>query len=196
MNNTIKTIVPIIVIAILLFFIWPNLSETKSSIGNRLTSNWVTLSYASLVNKSVITHSGKTVGDVIDDIPYYTDETKGLVQPYLEPFSILCHDALLIKSLPDTIPLINILNHYPIGSEQPVWAALFREGHYQLYYNSNLIRVFVKGKNANVYVENEYIFSAIVGKKNNIKLSKSSDMGKSVLSGILTNKEIKAVITD
>ena len=33
-------------------------------------------------------------------------------------------------------------------------------------------------------------------KKNNIKLSKSSDMGKSVLSGILTNKEIKAVITD
>ena len=54
----------------------------------------------------------------------------------------------------------------------------------------------VKGKNVNVYVENEYIFSAIVGKKNNIKLSKSSDMGKSVLSGILTNKEIKAVITD
>ena len=79
-------------------------------------------------------------------------------------------------------------------------ASLGKEIKFKLNEKGNSIdltfRNNAKGKNVNVYVENEYIFSAIVGKKNSIKLSKSSDMGKSVLSGILTNKEIKAIITD
>lgn len=108
-------------------------------------SNWITISYSSAIDKSILTHSGERVGNVIQKIPSYDDDFKGLVQQYLEPYSILCHDVLLYNIKPDTPPLINILAHYPIGSEQPVWVDLFREGHFQLYYNPQLIRIFLKG---------------------------------------------------
>jgi len=110
-------------------------------------SNWITISYGSAVDKSTLTHSGERVGNVIQKIPSYDDDYKGLVQQYLEPYSILCHDVLLYNIKPDTPPLINILAHYPIGSEQPAWVNLFREGHFQLYYNTKLIRIFLKGDN-------------------------------------------------
>jgi len=110
-------------------------------------SNWITISYSSAVDKSILTHSGESVGNVIQKIPTYTDDFKGLVQQYLEPYSILCHDVLLYNIKPDTPPFVNILAHYPVGSEQPAWVDLFREGHFQLYYNPNLIRIFLKGDN-------------------------------------------------
>ena len=110
-------------------------------------SNWITISYGSAVDKSTLTHSGERVGNVIQNIPSYDDDYKGLVQQYLEPYSILCHDVLLYNIKPDTHPLVNILAHYPVGSEQPAWVDLFREGHFQLYYNPHLIRIFLKGDN-------------------------------------------------
>lgn len=151
-----KFFIPGLVIATITAFIWFTTQDTKTqspksdkSIFSRVkSSNWVTIDYSGLVNNSTITHSGKTVGQIIRKIPTYTDDLKGQVQQYLEPYSILCHDVLLSSSQPDTLPLINILSHYPIGSEQPTWASLFREGHYQLYYNNHLIRVFIKGSNA------------------------------------------------
>jgi hypothetical protein len=109
------------------------------------TENWVTIEYGALINMATLTHTGETVAEIIRKIPKYTDETKGLVQPYLEPFSVLCHDVLLYKNGPDTLPLVNILAHYPVGSPQPAWASISREGHFQIYYSPKLIRVFVKG---------------------------------------------------
>ena len=147
--------VSLILIVALIWFI--NNSKSGDSIISHFKSdNWVTISYSDLVDKSILTHSGETVGEVIKKIPNYTDDIKGLVQPYLEPYSILCHNVLLATTKPDTLPLINIINHYPIGSEQPVWVALFREGHYQLYYNSHLIRVFIKGSNPETSYQRQY----------------------------------------
>jgi len=122
-------------------------TDVDSTISKTKPSNWVTISYGSAVDKSILTHSGERVGNVIQKIPSYDDDFKGLVQQYLEPYSILCHDVLLYNIKPDTPPLINILAHYPIGSEQPAWVDLFREGYFQLYYNSQLIRIFLKGDN-------------------------------------------------
>ena len=122
-------------------------TDVDSTISKTKPSNWVTISYGSAVDKSTLTHSGERVGNVIQKIPSYDDDYKGLVQQYLEPYSILCHDVLLYNIKPDTPPLINILAHYPIGSEQPAWVDLFREGHFQLYYNPHLIRIFLKGDN-------------------------------------------------
>jgi len=110
-------------------------------------NNWVTISYGGTLDKSILTHSGESIDNVIQKIPTYTDDLKGLVQQYLEPYSILCHDVLLYNIKPDTPPLVNILAHYPVGSEQPAWVDLFREGHFQLYYNTQLIRIFLKGDN-------------------------------------------------
>lgn len=147
-----KFLIPGIVIVILATIIWFN-QDTSAKPGKSLfsrvkSSNWVTIDYSGLASTSTITHSGETVGQIIRKIPNYTDELKGQVQQYLEPYSILCHDVLLTSIQPDTLPLVNILTHYPVGSEQPAWVDLFREGHYQLYYNNQLIRVFIKGSNA------------------------------------------------
>lgn len=140
-----KPIILIIIIAAIFAFIWFCSEETNNT---HKSNNWITIDYSNLINKSTITHSGETVGEVINKIPQYTDNLKGLVQQYLEPYSILCHDALLASTKPDTLPLVNILTHYPEGSEQPAWAELFREGHYQLYYNTHKIRIFLKGDKA------------------------------------------------
>lgn len=134
-------------LALILFAYLSIYTNVDSTISKTKPSNWVTISYGSAVDKSTLTHSGERVGNVIQKIPSYDDDFKGLVQQYLEPYSILCHDVLLYNIKPDTPPLINILAHYPIGSEQPAWVDLFREGYFQLYYNSQLIRIFLKGDN-------------------------------------------------
>jgi len=154
-----KFVISGIIIAIIVVFFWFNKDSSKqgTNLGKSIFSsvksnNWVTIDYGSLVNTSTLTHSGETVGEIIRKIPNYTDDLKGLVQQYLEPYSILCHDVLLSTIEPDTLPLVNILVHYPVGSEQPAWVDLFREGHFQLYYSTHLIRLFLKGSNqANSY---------------------------------------------
>ena len=150
--NIKKFLIPGIIIAVLVAIFWFNqdLSNQASKIRKSMvslikSSNWVTIEYGGLVNTSILTHNGETVGDIIKKIPMYNEDLKGLVQQYLEPNSILCHDVLLSTIEPDTPTLVNILDHYPVGSEQPAWIDLFKEGHYQLYYNSHLIRVFLKG---------------------------------------------------
>lgn len=125
----------IVLVVIIGFLIWLN----------RSNENWVTISYAGLIDRSILTHSGETIGEVIQNIPGSPNNYKGLVQPYLEPYSILCSDVLLAILGPDSPPLVNILTHYPIGSKQPAWVDLFREGTFQLYYNTHLIRIFLKG---------------------------------------------------
>ncbi|MCK5127078.1 MAG: hypothetical protein KAR42_12565 [candidate division Zixibacteria bacterium] len=133
-----------LIIAVVIASVWSGQSNQQWK-PNSTYESWVTISYSGLIDRETLTHNGETVGAIISQIPHYEDEYKGLVQPYLEPFSILCHDVILSINGPDTLPLINILNHYPIGSAQPAWVALFREGHYQLYYNKKIIRVFIKG---------------------------------------------------
>lgn len=153
-NQGNKYVIIAIIIAIVTTLIWFNqdyINQGPKSISSTFSrakpSNWVTISYDGLVDKSTLTHSGKNVGAVIREIPKHTDDFKGLVQQYMEPYSILCHDVLLSIIKPDTPPLVNILAHYPIGSEEPAWVDLFREGHFQLYYNTHLIRIFLKGSN-------------------------------------------------
>jgi len=52
----------------------------------------------------------------------------------------------------------------------------------------------IAGKNANTYIDNEYLFSATVGRAGQIKVSKNSDLGKSLLRAITSKKEIKVFI--
>jgi ATPase len=52
----------------------------------------------------------------------------------------------------------------------------------------------IAGKNANIYVDNEYLFSATIGRAGQIKVSKDSDLGKVLLRAITNKKEIKVFI--
>lgn len=50
------------------------------------------------------------------------------------------------------------------------------------------------GKNANVYVENEYLFSATIGRAGQIKVSKDSEIGKVLLRAITGRRLIKVFV--
>jgi ATPase len=52
----------------------------------------------------------------------------------------------------------------------------------------------IAGKNANVYVDNEYLFSATIGRAGQIKVSKDSDIGKALLRAIANKRAIKVFI--
>jgi ATPase len=47
---------------------------------------------------------------------------------------------------------------------------------------------------ANVYVGQEYLFSATVGKKSQIRVSKKSDLGRSLLRGLVSKQRIRVLI--
>jgi len=49
------------------------------------------------------------------------------------------------------------------------------------------------GKSVDVYVDDEYLFSAVVGKKARIKVSKSSDTGKKLIGAMIAGRQIKVL---
>lgn len=51
----------------------------------------------------------------------------------------------------------------------------------------------MKGRNVDFYVDEDYLLSAIVGKNHEVKVSKSSGIGKEILKGILGKKRIRVL---
>jgi ATPase len=49
------------------------------------------------------------------------------------------------------------------------------------------------GRSVDVYVDNEYLFSAVVGKKARIKVSKKSDAGKKIIKAMITGTAIRVL---
>jgi ATPase len=50
------------------------------------------------------------------------------------------------------------------------------------------------GEVANVYVGDQYLFSATIGKKSQIRVSKKSDLGRSLLRGLVSKQRIRVLI--
>jgi ATPase len=50
------------------------------------------------------------------------------------------------------------------------------------------------GEVANVYVGDEYLFSATIGKKSQIRVSKKSDLGRGLLRGLVSKQRIRVLI--
>lgn len=81
---------------------------------------------------------------------------------------------------------------------EPKIAALGKEIKYDFRESGNTIelkfnRIYI-GKSANIYIEDEFLFSAIVGKKGKIKITKRSDIGKAVVKALVGNKNIKVMV--
>lgn len=81
---------------------------------------------------------------------------------------------------------------------QPTVEALGREikfdiGETGAYIVLSFRKGFV-GKNANTYVNGKYLFTATIGKSGEIKISKSSQLGKELIKSITSKKEIKVFI--
>jgi len=50
------------------------------------------------------------------------------------------------------------------------------------------------GRSVDVYVDNEYLFSAMVGKKARIKVSKNADAGKKIIKAMITGAPIRVLV--
>ncbi len=50
------------------------------------------------------------------------------------------------------------------------------------------------GETANIYIKGTFLFSAMIGKKCKIKLSKNSDIGKAFVNALISDKKIKVLI--
>jgi ATPase len=50
------------------------------------------------------------------------------------------------------------------------------------------------GKNANVQIEGEYLFTATVGREGQIKVAKRSDIGKQLIRAVTTHRDVKVFI--
>lgn len=113
-------------------------------------SQLVRISYDDLIDKGTITHSGQTIEALLNKISSSkSSQSEGIflnLQPYLEPFSFICNDIVVSAKSGDIMPYLNIVADYQAGSRQPAWAALFREGHYQLFVGNGKVRLFLKGK--------------------------------------------------
>lgn len=99
-------------------------------------------------------------------------------------------DGTMVSSLEDRLGL-----HIDV---EPKISALGKEVQFQVNESGNSLEfVFDKkfvGKVANFYVEDEFLFSATVGKKCNIRVSKSSDIGKELIRAIVGKKKAKVLI--
>ncbi|MBI2543093.1 MAG: Flp pilus assembly complex ATPase component TadA [Candidatus Aenigmarchaeota archaeon] len=60
---------------------------------------------------------------------------------------------------------------------------------FEFIFNRNLI-----GKAASVFVEDKFLFSATIGKKGSIKITKDSDIGKEILRGLVGKKKVKTYL--
>lgn len=75
-----------------------------------------------------------------------------------------------------------------IGNE--VQFEMFEKGNsFEFIFNRNLI-----GRAASVFVEDQFLFSATIGKKGSIKITKDSDIGKEILRAIVGKKKVKTFL--
>jgi ATPase len=73
-----------------------------------------------------------------------------------------------------------------------------KEVHYEVREVGNRIDLVfdegLTGEVANVYVGDQYLFSATVGKKGQIRVSKKSDLGRSLLRGLVSKQRIRVLV--
>jgi len=81
---------------------------------------------------------------------------------------------------------------------EPKIAALGREITYDLKELGNTLEFRFKsnliGKSANFYIEDLFLFSATIGKKGKIKLTKKSDTGREIVKALISKRKIKVLV--
>jgi ATPase len=81
---------------------------------------------------------------------------------------------------------------------EPKVPALGKEVFFQVNETGNSLEFIFErnltGKSANFYVDNNFLFSATIGKKGIIKVTKSSEIGKELVKAILSRKKIKVLV--
>jgi len=126
----------------------------------RERGRWITIHYGDLIDKTVLTRSGRPLNIVLMD-----SLRRGEAQPFVEKFSYLLHYAVDMNKGIDAQPQLNVVDAYPIGSPQPAWVAIFNSGRILVTTNyKGYARVYLPGKNPrNEYKKNYSIIRHCLG---------------------------------
>ncbi|RMF28795.1 MAG: ATPase [Candidatus Nitrosothermus koennekii] len=120
---------------------------------------------------------------------------------------IIGRDRAVIRVDRDTIPLIigkggstikeleKILNiHIDV---EPKLKSIGKELSYEITEAGNSLNILlddeVIGLPVDIYIDDEFLFSAVVGKRARIRVSKKSDIGKKLMSAMMSGKSIKVL---
>ncbi len=122
--------------------------------------------------------------------------------------NIIRRDKAIIKVDRNVIPLVigkggstikeleKMLNiHIDV---EPRLRSLGKELQYSISETGNSLNILldesVIGSQVDIYIDNEFLFSAMVGKHAKVKVSKSSEIGKQLIDAMLSNKDIKVLL--
>ncbi|MEM4325673.1 MAG: PINc/VapC family ATPase [Candidatus Nitrosocaldaceae archaeon] len=80
---------------------------------------------------------------------------------------------------------------------EPTISSMGREVRYEITEAGNSFHILfsddIIGSSINIYIDDEFLFSAIVGKKGKIKVSKGSEAGKKIINALINKKDIKVL---
>lgn len=149
-KKLIPIIISIIVLSILIGLIYH--FYPFATIKKVVKTRWVTISYADLLEVDKITSSGLTLQSALQD-----PSLRGEVQPFVDKYSNLLQYTVEMILGPDSLPHHNVVDHYPIGSKQPVWIAIFRGGRVCVTTDNQYhTRIFLLGDNPEIEFEENY----------------------------------------
>ncbi len=96
--------------------------------------------YSDLVDRGVLIRTGQSLGSALA-----SNHLKGALQPFLDKYSYLLEYAIELVNK-ESPTFRNVVENYPVGTEQPAWVALFRSGRMSAYTdNKRTVRLFLQG---------------------------------------------------
>lgn len=114
--------------------------------------NWIAIDYRSLLDGNAIIRTGDKLVNALGE-----PELKAAVQPHVDRFSYLLQNAVEAINGPDPYPYHDVVDHYPVGSKQPAWVAIFRGGRIAVTTdNFNHARVFLPGETPDASYKDHY----------------------------------------
>lgn len=104
------------------------------------TPSGLNVDYSDLVDKGALIRTGQNLGSALGN-----NRLKGALQPFLDKYSYLLEYAIEMVSK-ESPTFRNVVENYPVGTEQPAWVALFRSGRMSAYTdNKRTVRLFLQG---------------------------------------------------
>ena len=104
------------------------------------TKEWIEIDYGALVDRRELSHSGESVGELLDRLGGRSLPAPGerpadrlahtLLDPLLEPYGFVLQDALDGLSPVADPPLIEVGSLWSPGQSQPAWVELLRARHF------------------------------------------------------------------
>ena len=126
--------------------------DSARTVNPATSPKWITISYLDLIDKNALTQTGETVGTVLQN-----PNQRGAVQQFVDKYSYLLQLSIEMLFGRDSLPHRNVVDFYPVGTKQPAWIAIFRNGRiFTTTDSNNHARLFLLGDDPKKAYEANY----------------------------------------